>query len=666
MPRADLLALSADDLAILSNRGVVKRASREVEEGEVAVELAEGIDGEIVAKWSDGVECRLPPGKVVQDGRCTCSSTDVCRHIIRTVLAYQRQAVAPTEEKPSAWDPGSIGDDSLALAFKPAVLTKARQTFDDGLLVELVRGVKPSARFHVPMHTVRFLVPGDVRYTHCDCAEAAPCRHVPLAVWAFRRLDPAVPSGFVTTGKTEFPVPTETLDDLESALLEWAEVGTAGHPRGWADRLTRLHTRCVAEGLAWPAEGVDDLARQFERYLAHDALFDPDRVVDLAGELAIRSDAIRSGTVAVPQVLIRGSASDRPTEVGSARYMGLGCGVRVGRKSVEVASYLQDIATGTIVSVGRDFADPPAGSPDLPREFWRLALTPAVKGANLAALGAGQLMIHGGKRSPGNRLVVGRGRSVVNPQAFTWEQALPPVLAEDFLELRARLALLPPASLRPRRVGEDFHVVPIAAVEASGFDAVSQSVRAMLRDTRGEFAELEHPSESRGREGVEALLSRLAAQPDALRFVAGRARLGGRGLVIAPVAVVFQDSSTGSRDVVQPWIDRTAAGASSGTAVDLPNRPVDPIDEYLRQIQIAMGELFVLGLSRSDSQTAAQWRELARLGQAIGFHRLARPVAVLADELDRKRLAPRWDPKPAARLAIELTALARLASDLGA
>ena len=62
---------------------------------------------------------------------------------------------------------------------------------------------------------------------------------------------------------------------------------------------------------------------------------------------------------------------------------------------------------------------------------------------------------------------------------------------------------------------------------------------------------------------------------------------------------------------------------------------------------------------------SARWRELTQLGLAIGFHRLARPVMALADELDRRRGVARWDPGPAAGLAIELAALARLVGDLG-
>src|SRR5207302_10961037 len=91
MPRAELLALTLDDLAALTNRGTVKRAQREVEANECTCTLTEAEDGTVTAQWSDGVECRLPAGKVLRDGHCSCAAAGLCRHLVRTVLAYQRQ-----------------------------------------------------------------------------------------------------------------------------------------------------------------------------------------------------------------------------------------------------------------------------------------------------------------------------------------------------------------------------------------------------------------------------------------------------------------------------------------------------------------------------------------------------------------------------------------------
>jgi hypothetical protein len=134
--------------------------------------------------------------------------------------------------------------------------------------------------------------------------------------------------------------------------------------------------------------------------------------------------------------------------------------------------------------------------------------------------------------------------------------------------------------------------------------------------------------------------------------------------VIAPVSLVFQQGPSNVREIVQPWIDRSTTETAS-TALDSPNRAVDPIDAYRREVLIATADLFVLGLARTDSQVANRWRELTRLGQSIGFHQMVRPVLALADEFDRKRQAARWDPTPAARLAIDLAVLIRLAGDLG-
>src|SRR5207248_4436459 len=128
------------------------------------------------------------------------------------------------------------------------------------------------------------------------------------------------------------------------------------------------------------------------------------------------------------------------------------------RRSVELTAYLQDTDSGSMVAVSKEFreAEPdPAQQPQVPRSFADLAHAPAVKGSSFAGLGAGQLLIRGGKRTAGYHLLPGRAEASVQPQAFAWESLRPPVLVEEFAELDARLSTLPPAALRPRRVAED-------------------------------------------------------------------------------------------------------------------------------------------------------------------------------------------------------------------
>ena len=679
MPRADLLALTPDDLAALTNRGTVKRAQREVEAGECTGDVAETADGTVTAKWSDGVECRVPAGAVLRDGRCTCAAPGLCRHLVRTVLAYQRQAAQAAPGQPTAaeepWDPGACTDDDLAKCFRPAALAKLRVQFEQGLLVELVRSRKPSARFHLPACVLRFLVPGDPRYTHCDCAEPAPCSHVPLAVWAFRLLEPDRSAGVLATIAVSPPIPIALLDDIEAALLAFTEYGVSGAPAAWTDRLTRLDAACREADLVWPAEILADFIQQQERYAAHDARFAPDRAAELIGELLIRCDAIRNDIKAPPQLLIRGASSDRAAPLGAARFIGLGCGVRPGRHGVELSAYLQDSDSGSVVAVSRDFADPPpppnpppAGGGGQgegpPKSFADLALASAVKRSSFAALGAGQLLIRGGKRTPSFHLLPARAEASVQPQTFAWEGLRPPVLVEDFAELDGRLAALPPASLRPRRVAEDFHVLPVAGVEAVVFDAATQTVQADLLDGGGRRVRLLHPYTSRGRDGAEALLALLSAAPPNVRFVSGTVRRRAAGLAIAPVCLVWQEGA--GRKALQPWVDRRPALPGVPDSAPIAARAEDPLGDTLGQLQEGLGDLLVLGLRRADAVAARRWQELRRRGEAVGLVRLAGRVAVLAEMLERKSHVLSWDWQAAGRALLQIAVLSRMALDLTA
>ncbi|RQX56690.1 hypothetical protein DLJ57_06465, partial [Micromonospora chalcea] len=89
MTRDDLIALTPDVLAALSNRGLVKRATREVDAGERPV-LTEDADGAVRAAYPDGVTVTLPVGGGLAAGICSCPAPGVCRHLLTVVLTYQR------------------------------------------------------------------------------------------------------------------------------------------------------------------------------------------------------------------------------------------------------------------------------------------------------------------------------------------------------------------------------------------------------------------------------------------------------------------------------------------------------------------------------------------------------------------------------------------------
>ncbi|NEA24335.1 hypothetical protein, partial [Actinomadura bangladeshensis] len=94
--RADLLSLTPDALAALANRGLVKRAAKDLDAGGGPA-ITAAPDGGIAGTFPDGTETCLPAGAGLEAATCSCAATGTCRHRICLVLAYQRTA-APAAE----------------------------------------------------------------------------------------------------------------------------------------------------------------------------------------------------------------------------------------------------------------------------------------------------------------------------------------------------------------------------------------------------------------------------------------------------------------------------------------------------------------------------------------------------------------------------------------
>ena len=78
-PREDLLALTADTLAALANRGLVKRAVKDLDAG-TGPEVRCEDDGTVSAVHPDGSRTRLPVGVGLETTECSCTASGVCRH----------------------------------------------------------------------------------------------------------------------------------------------------------------------------------------------------------------------------------------------------------------------------------------------------------------------------------------------------------------------------------------------------------------------------------------------------------------------------------------------------------------------------------------------------------------------------------------------------------
>jgi hypothetical protein len=466
---------------------------------------------------------------------------------------------------------------------------------------------------------VRFPVPDDLRYAQCSCADAAPCIHVVLAVRAFRLLEGDASSGIVSVGPLDAPVPAGILIAAEDSVRDLLADGLASLGAAWRDRIRRVSSECIAASLMWPAQILEELADDFDRYTARDAAFNPSPTAERAGELLLRIDAIRADRAPVPQAFIRGMKTDRESELGAARFIGLGAAITEGRRSSSVRVFLQNSDVGHVMTLTKEFAED-GGEANVRKPFHELARAPAVKGASLAGLAAGQLVTQGGRRTASGRLVIGRARAAVNPQNYAWEQLKAPTLVEDFAELSARLRLLPPASFRPRREAADFHVCPLESVNGAAFDVTTNSIVARLRDRSGLEARLSHPWTARGEPGAEALLAALNETKPL--FVAGHVRAAGQMLLIRPTAVVFAGEG-GSRRAVMPWLGTTpATSAVTSRPKHFGTSHGGTHNRYGPAAELA-AELVVNGIRRTSAREWPGWSRAITETEERGYHRMA-------------------------------------------
>lgn len=679
--RPDLLNLTQDDLIALSNRGVVNRCVRDAEQGKLELQLSETA-GEIQGKWADGIISTIPAGASLAQATCTCPAVGICRHLVALVLVYQTWATTqpPAEaeqaqEPPPAtwpvWNPGRLTDEQLSQHYKPADLKKWRKQFDQmGHVVELVESQKPSVRFYTLPYTIRFLVPDDIRYTICNCQEEAPCPHIPLAVWAFRLMDQQAEqenhAQLLETHVVEAVLPTAALADLSQFVLDLAEIGISAGSAALLTRLNRLQALCVEQELIWPGTILEEVAQAVEQYNQQDARFNPSQVAYLLGELLVRQKALQNHTKAVPRLFITGRAADLKGKIDATRLVGLGCEATAVRGGVILSAYLQDQTSGQVVALQSASIDPKPGTADQPKSYGQLATAGVVTDGTIGLLGQKQLLVKGGQQTANGRFKppAQRAKYSVTPQNFQWEQLRSPVLAEDLAEIRARLAIRPPASLRPRRLGDDLFVLAIKQLHEVRFDGLLQEILAILEDNSGQKLLLRHPFTSRGQAGFEKLLWHLTHKPQAFKFVAGQLLKGGPlGIYIRPVSLVLEQQ--GQRELLQPWVDSwNGPQAENPAAFHEWGIPRPAHQTFLDEVEQALGELLLLGFQRINEPLIQQWLLLAQQGQALGFVRLSAPVQQLASQLEQSRHVVQWAWQPAGETLLTLLRLVCFSREL--
>jgi SWIM zinc finger len=620
--RPDLLALGDDSLTVLANRGIVKRAAREVAEGRgPTLDVAD--DGTVTGEFADGSRVALAPGTTVDNATaCSCPASGLCRHVVMVVVAYREQVRLPGQ---AAWSPGEFSDDDLEALVGSRVLKLARKALRAGYRAQIRRptSADPVPTVELPSCTVRFLVPHELGYAHVDAARGTREDAVVLAVWAFRAADTtdrkslAVEVGVGGSDGDELISSRgsgiEPALDLVADLLADGVVHT-----GQAATTTIAQVRRMLErrNLRWPIDVLDEVAGQLDAYRRRRASYGSDTVARLLAELVARHRCVVGGGAALRSGVL-GTEEAAETPLRLLRLTGLGASVTGGGSSRSVEVYLAHVDAGVVLTVRRrvdvDDDDPPGGE---------ILGRRKVGGARLSALAAGNVVTESAVRSANRvvRFAENRvARTTVTASTGRWDELPPSILVDDLDAGAARLAGLPPAVVRPRVTADAIRAVVVDDVDDVVYHAGAQRLDVSIRAPTGRgTVSLTHTSATAG--AIGTLADTLDGTSGPIRFVAGHLRLHGGEVVIEPSAVV-----AGTSVIVPAFAPPTAVTITArGHAVK------DPLVGAVDDALAVSSEVPHRGWRHLPPEWRARAERCADQLRRVGLHRAGTALTDLA------------------------------------
>lgn len=579
MTRPDLLALTPDALAALANRGLVKRAVKELDAGVVPA-LDTDPAGAVQGKFPDGTTTTLPPGTTLDAAGCSCGAAGVCRHRIAVVLAYQRtqEATAPAE----LWSPSAVTDADLAALMGERTMRRARRAFQAGYRAKLRHPTAEdqTAQAELPTCTVTFLVPGDLSYVHTDAVNRDEA--TALAVWAFREADDAqdmVDVGGSPTTATDLTAVTDLLDQL---LLDGATNASEVLDVAWQ----RLHRDLSVQRLHWPAAVITDLLDQLAAYRRRSADYEAERFAALLTELHART------TATGPRAEVLGP--DEPAETPLKRVRLTALGARLRSESTADVYF----ASGDLVLVQRD--------------------TPLRTGRQLAA---SNVVSESATRSASRAVTLKTSRvakTSLTPVGTSWADLPQALVIDDYEAAAAHLAELPPRQVRARVEAELVRAVRVAEVSGLAYDPAAQRLTATLHSAAGTTCVLEANHRAVAPNSLDALAQALRANPTT---VTGAVRRHRGTLVVDPLAVHTETGVV----VLDLATDTAPQPLPPGVTA------TDPLSAVVGSALTVLAEAAHRGLDHLTDSLLARVREVGTHLHRTGLRTAAARVTAFAD-----------------------------------
>lgn len=289
-------ALTDEALVALANRGLVKRAQKDL--AAQPPEIGPIEDGHLSVR-TGGAHVHLSTNPA--ESRCSCKAQNVCRHILTSWMALRDIETSAEDVPPSPCNELDAflkcDDDELLRWAGKALMRQSLQELSHGLRVTLMSESPLVVQLDGLGYEVRGIGDGRLTALLCSCHATEPCLHRVAALLALqmdhgtRARDVASVARAASPGAPRSRA--EFLQAVERLLADCLSMGFT--------RLSNVHpTR--ANGLASAAHGVDlprlerglqALATELAQYLGRSAAVDRDGLLKRLAELAALTRALQ-------------------------------------------------------------------------------------------------------------------------------------------------------------------------------------------------------------------------------------------------------------------------------------------------------------------------------------------------------------------------------------
>jgi hypothetical protein len=671
--RSILKTLDDEALAALANRGLLRRAMKDLETSRPAVVAA---DANSVQLQVGDESVRVP--KSPAQSTCTCPATGICRHIL-SALVYLRDdaalaaadspvqatlfteqamsadgAVQPHDAAPvcllSAEDAlGSLSDDDLQKWAGKANVQRALRLLAEHLETEVDTGPPLVVRLPTRNITCRWIPSGGPEGMTCSCRSRAVCDHVIAAVLAYqvflgRRRQIAVQTRALHESSGAPRTRAEVLDSVGDVLRELITLGLARHSAASASRLTTLAISAHGVDLPRLERMLKSLADEIQLSLRRNAQSSSDNIL-LA---AARCEALRVGLLARPTAALVGQHRTTYQEVGQITLIGLGAQhwqSKGGYRGVTVYFWDQSRSTFATWSESRPI-DQPHFNPKTRFQSdgpWSGCASPREASQSI-------LRLSGAFRNPHGR-VSGRpstGALVLGPTLI--DQV--PKATTDWSEIASRSRRLFGSGLSENTENLQLAILlPDRWLQAT-YDPLRQELTRPILDSRGRFIQLWLPFTAENESAIEYLERHDPASTRSLlgsiRFVSGR-------VLVQPISLFVEDRVV---SLNLESSDTKPTGSNAADAAGDEEQDLGGSDPFDDQADVGVAVAGTTAIGRLLMAAQAEIESIAESGTA-----LRRDLGLLSGTAGRfEALGLATCAKPLAQLVRLLT---RSAADLG-